>query len=515
MFLAPAYLWLLILALPLLWRHQSRHHQVFPVSSISFWRSAIDDGARRQRPSGFNSQLLVELFVLLLLTLAAAQFTGNNTNRVAAVSLDNSASMRLTNANGDARLTASHDAATNALRSLPGSQQVALFVSGFGKRPMLHGFPHYVGDVLGEWEPSAADSSASEMLHHSMDWLGGKDHSSRELYYFGDEAMSHWPTVPERIQLIPVTGTASAPNYAVLGVTAKRRAHNPELLWIKAFVGYVGVGETASVRWSLQIEDRVILDGVAELQSGRSEMLSLSLTGHVDAENVTLNLDTDDSCALDNRYTTEIETEEAIRVFVGDSHSDLRKAISAVPGVKVVDLSGSESAKVWFSPKPSHGRPRLHFARPEDCILSPANSSFFQLEHPILDGVDSVSWDLNLIEDLKPELGTEVLAGAGPFSFLTIDGDRRIVRVGFDPVTTGFIHRPGFPIFITNALAWLTAGEITSEDIAEKVTALDPIRTPLRERQSRSVRSKPLNLPIWAFLAVLGLALALLHWRKS
>ncbi|MDP6502898.1 MAG: hypothetical protein QF886_04750, partial [Planctomycetota bacterium] len=205
----------------------------------------------------------------------------------------------------------------------------------------------------------------------------------------------------------------------------------------------------------------------------------------------------------------------AIKVFVSDSHAGLRKAISAVPGVKVVDLSGSESAKVWFSPKPSPGRSRLHFARPEDCISSPTNTSFFQREHPILDGVDFASLDLNLIEDLKLEQGTEVLAGAGTFTILTIDAGKRMVRVGFDPVTSGFIHQPGFPIFITNALAWLTAGEITTEGIAEDVTALDPIRTPLGEHESRSVRAKPFNLPVWTFLAFLGLALALLHWRNS
>lgn len=515
MFLAPGYLWLLIFAVPLIWRHLSSQTLTLKVSSITFWRASSEDGIKLRRPSTLNFRLLTELLVLLLIVLAASQFTGDSGNRIAAVVLDNSPSMRLRNVDGKDRLTKSHAAARQALNSLPESEHVGLFLPGFGKAPRVHGFPVFVGDLIGQWQPYAEFFSVSQSLQDSINWLGTKEHFVKELYYFGDEAISHWTSVPEGIRLVPVTNTAFAPNYAVLGITAKRRAGAPEVIEIRAQLGYLGVQQTGLAEWRLKIDGQIIRDGSSNLENGRTAITTISLPGYSDAQTVTLTLEAADSCPADDYFQAEIEIEHPAKVYVSDSYQDLRSAVKAVPGVHLVDSADRESAQVWISMEETEARPLLRFFPQSKATFNFDGRGFFQKKHPILEGVDLFSPDFGFFVNLVLEEGAEALAGSGDSTFLKANPAGRTIHAGFDPVSSGFIDQPGFPILITNALRWFNDCADHNGNAAEQVAALDPIRPPLHEFRSEPVRAKYINLPLWAISASLALLFALLHWRKS
>jgi hypothetical protein len=515
MFLASGYLWLLILAVPLLWRHLSRPAQILKVSSITFWRASSEDGIEHRRTSTLNYHLFAELLVFLLIVLAASQFTGESSSRVAAVVLDNSPSMRLKNVDGNERLTESHATATQALSSRPESQQLGLFLPGSRQFPLVQGFPGYVSDLVAQWHPHAEPASASQSLQHSINWLISKDASSKSLYYFGDEAISHWPSVPGGIDLVPVTNTAFASNYALLGMTAKRHAYSPDTIEIKAQLGYAGVQQTGLVKWRLEISGKVIREGSSNFENGRSATIPISLPGHLDAQAVAMFLETADSCVADNRYQAEIEVEHPVKVYVSDAYQNLRRAIRAIPGVVLVDSDNRESAQVWVSMEESEVRPLLQFSRQNNATFNFDGREFFQKKHPLLDGIDLYSSALGNIENLGLEEGAEALAAIRGSTILTADPADKRIRAGFDPVSSGFIDQPGFPILITNSLRWFKDGVDDAGDTAEKVAALDPIRVPLHEFLSEPIHSKFITLPLWAFSAGFGLMLALLVWRKS
>jgi len=528
MFGSPQYLWLLLAAVPLLLLHLRRYRRErISVGSVMHWARA--ETSPSPEPAWWRVRVarpfLLRFVVLVLLVLAAAEWrVGDPTGAVGLV-LDSSPSMRLSLPDGRARLDTAKGAAVNALRSRPDSESVMCAVSGDWPSVIASGeSATYAADVLENWAPRTDPEPPVLSLAFAAGWLGETDRPDRQLIYVGDAAMTHWPELPETIQLDRVVYAAHLPNAAVLDIQPSRDRVGPRNVNVFFRLGQIGVPAGLPVTWALAFNGITIKTGQTTLEDGGVVPLQVRFRDNGEGGALRVILDAQDACKDDNAVEVAIPPFRPIRVLLRcrPENRALRLALSVLPDVEVVEeRSDAQPERVdvhvvegEFEDVSSPGLPllRLAVAAPEEEMTRvPSLLHDWDDRHPILEGVDLPSLGSLSAVPRPMEPGRRVLARGQRAGWIAIRNDEpRAVEVNFDLRESGFSRRPDFPVFISNCIHWLAGQNESPASLTDRVEAIDPIRPPLEVPPGKvepRTRSFPSNQPAWSLPLLVALLL--------
>jgi hypothetical protein len=205
----------------------------------------------------------------------------------------------------------------------------------------------------------------------------------------------------------------------------------------------------------------------------------------------------------------------------------LRSAVAAIPEARVVtDVPGELSAEsvdvciLESGSKPARveGIPLLAFRAAESSGGDERKGGildWWDLAHPILEGVDLPSLSVGEISPIQVAGGWQVLARGEQGAWIAArraDG-QPVIEVAFDPLKTDFPTRPDFPVFVANCIRWLAAEPTAPTPVGDLVEAVDPVRPPPELRPDKPgfrLRPFPFDQPAWNLPLVVALLLVLL-----
>jgi hypothetical protein len=209
--------------------------------------------------------------------------------------------------------------------------------------------------------------------------------------------------------------------------------------------------------------------------------------------------DTPDLLALDNLATAAVPRPVTRRVaLVGGRTDQLERALRAVPGVVLerVDPSRYDPSarydivvfEAWFPPQAPQAHwllvdpPRTdgpvvvngNLGKRTDSAREWNSAQVARVRPgPLLAGVDFAGVSVTEARQVAiPDWGEEVVsARTAPLIFMGYPGAYRAIVVAFDLRSSNLLGRVGFPVLVSNAVAWLTGG---AEAIANAGAAIMP-----------------------------------------
>jgi Ca-activated chloride channel homolog len=234
-----------------------------------------------------------------------------------------------------------------------------------------------------------------------------------------------------------------------------------------------------------------VMSRTLDLGAGQRSTLTVPwegpITGRVEAA-----LRTGDAFPLDDKaYAVFAPARRVLVGIVGLQPWFVTQAFAALPGVTVRtrDAAGSTAGSapaddvtvyVGVQPPPLEKGNFILFAaappnlpiRVRGSIPVPTVTGWSRTD-PILDSVSLAGMTIGQALDLDPGPGFSVLAASGT-SPLMLSWDHAGVKallVAFDPRASDFPLRPGFPIFLANALSWFFPAWLEAQ--ADQVQAAD------------------------------------------
>jgi hypothetical protein len=303
------------------------------------------------------------------------------------------------------------------------------------------------------------------------------------------------PAVPIQVVRVGKATTPDGPapsNAAITTLVARRpdlcgdAACDVSTTPVQAFVRAQNRGATpANGTLRLRVDGQPFGERPLTVGADASEAISIPNLP-ADATWVEAWFDTPDILAIDNLAITTVPRPVTRRVaLVGGRTDQLERALRAVPGVVVerIDPTRYDAGarydivvfEAWFPPK----APQAHWLlidppRTEGPVVVNGNLgkrtdnarewNSAQVARvrpgPLLAGVDFAG--VSVIESrqvVTPAWAEEVVsARASPLIFMGYPGAYRAVVVAFDLRSSNLLGRVGFPVFISNAVDWLTRG---------------------------------------------------------
>ncbi len=433
----PEALWLLLAALPLVWLHLRGLRRKRVVLPSLLLLDAGAAGVATPLRSGVRPRdvlgLALELAALCALALAAARPERGGSDgaaRPVALVLDGTAS---TMAGG--RFDAQRERAAALLRALPPHVPVTLLFAGGDVRVLAA-----ATDSRGAVE--AALAAARPVVCGA----GSLGRAARAAAAGGAEVVVFTDGCdPEG----PVLAAAGAATVVSVGTPLR----NGALLTVEAD----GDGRRFHVR--LRDVDGSRAEATLTAEGGAAPRLSVSRAPG-DA------LAADDAVDLPPAATPS-PPRIALLAAGGRPDPYLRAALDAASGLldgpRSVALPAGTAvpagidACVVVAGQPPAGLPYLRFRAGEGGeapSVLPGES-----HHPVLLGVDTAELVVTRGATLEPEPGDAILLDgpAGPLALAGRRGGRRAVEVGFLPAESTFPLGAAFPVFVRNALLWVTA----------------------------------------------------------
>jgi hypothetical protein len=503
-FLSPwSLLWLLplggaIVALYLL--KLRRRDQV--VSSVMLWHAVVQD---TQANAPFqklrrNLLLLLQLLALLFLVLAVARpflWASGLGGRTSAIVLDASASMRATDVAPSRFERAVNDARALLRQKAPGDQAMIVLA---GDKPEvlapLTGDREKLLRALDKARPTDATGDMKEAITLAAGMIASR--AAAEVTILSDGVFDKTDEMRlggAKLQFLPVGRRGEN-----VGITAfdVRDALGGEGTARQGFVSVQNFGKTArTFPLEIRVNDRLVDAHEVTLAPGASKSETFeNISGAQNGGVVTARLDLRDDLASDNTASVTLAPRRAVKILLVSAGNfflenalnlDKRVTLNRVaPGsLKPSDLAAHDMT-VFDAVAPPRSLPSagryLFWGTPPPAPSSsgnggqPPGDDLFPVRvtgpdaerptildwsrtHPVMRFVDLANVNLRAARSIAPVPWASTLAESDKGALIAAGerGDGRSLYVGFSVFDSDMPLRVAFPIFLSNAVQWLTA----------------------------------------------------------
>ncbi len=484
-FLAPAgFIFALTLPVVVAFYLLKRKRVVKLVSSTVLWQRYL---AETQANAPFqrlrrNWLLVLQLLLLVLAVLALTRpfFKGNaSPTRLRVLILDASASMQATDEK-PSRFEKARGEARKWIDGLRDGEQLMLLLAGAATEVKQSPTSDKAAlrRALDSCQPSDAPTRLADAVKtaaaFTFEKRGEETVTSGEIHLFSDGAATDLDEFANKnLPLIYHQAGLGGNNLGVVRIDARGHPEHPEERAVFATVAnYTTNPAVAEVE--LRLDGTLVSTRTATIEPTNSELLIFTAPQKSNGV-FSVRINTPDDLALDNEASVVSVLPQPARILlVSRGNRFLEKALRGAPQARVTTASQLTDAAEAFDlvvlddvlpavwPRTSvlafHAAPTNLFptwrAEPSPVVVD------WKSSHPLLRfvnfdnvqiaeslGVAPPSWGVALVESPKTPL---VVAG---------EVDRRkVVWVGFDPLQSTWPLRVSFPIFMANAVDWLTPG---------------------------------------------------------
>lgn len=512
-FLAPLGLAALI-GVPLIIVFHMRHFTPIerPVPTLRFWLAAepvrTDDSRFKLPP--LSLLLLLQLLAVGLLGLALARpavsdalagIAQRTEPRHLVVILDGSTSMSaIDTESGVTRYEAARAEAVSRLEGLREGDTATVMVLGSQVHTMQASDAADIGELarrVAVWDlpGGIADLNGALRLVADLDLPGVRE----DILLLSDGAASADPALAGELNAevtLERFGAAESPNLAITEVVSRPAAENPARSDL-----YVQVANFSEQPQSTTL--LVAADGFEaarrDIQIDGNEAVDVVIdTLPEDASDVVIEVRSTDPLFADNQAALTLNQEAgfSLRILiVSDSLSQLRRALAALPGTSVVEVSSAESLRgeipagpydlvVYDGASPTQGDvpdvPLLIVNPPRDGLIATLGMITIptvervRANDPVLRGVDfsGVTFRETPVHELDVSAVEIIGAAEGPLIYRARAPatNQPMIVVAFDVQQSNLPQRIAFPILIANIV-----GELTPNPLPPTVPLGDPV----------------------------------------
>lgn len=480
--LQPAWLALLLLAIPVLLLHMRRRRSLV-VGSVQIWRqvSARATAQRSRKPPPFSWQLLLQLLAVTLLALALSQPVwsgGAPSGEHLIVVLDNSIAMRATGQPEEA-----HAALAAELNS--GNYEYLSVLLTSAESPVL--MAHIPVGQASDWQdllPAGATAAAADWdaIERTLPGLLFDNEQARllvlaapasvapesiagvaaEIHRFDNPAPGPW-LQDTRVDVtddgLELHGLVHLPDDGAesirLELYFRAFGDSDYLVWSQPELRVDDLTETADALYAFNLPVELPLSGVLRVQLSDLEPGPLTQANHV----------------------VHVQPVQARVLLLGDASQELVRALAAVEGVALFTADNLEQLQVTdFDLVVTTGLPlqtdpqtsSLSLILPAENPLQAPLTTHWSTDHVLSQGVNWAAIDIPSAARVPLLPGaTEVFSGNGlPLvQARTVAGGRQVV-LAFDPAATNWPELTGFPAFMGNVLDWVLPGLFSGNPVA-------------------------------------------------
>jgi hypothetical protein len=478
-----------------LWILKLRRQDV-EVPSLFLWRALLQENQANAPFQKLRRSLLLflQLLVAFLLIFALARpfvYAHTAPGRTVILILDTSASMNATDV-GPSRLAAAKQAAEDYINHEMGPNDVATVVAAADRPTALVGFTTERGrlrDAVDGATPTdtVADMPAALTLAQSL--IGGRPGAVVRVFSDGDypaddarRLASQLPTGADT-KFVAV-GTAHPRNIAITAMDGRR---DPVTGKYEVFVQVrqFGAGTAdAGATLSLLHDGRLVDARALTLPPGGTQSETFDSALLQQGGIITARLDgVHDELAADNQAALVLPAPRPRRVLlVSDGNLFLERGLNLDPDVTLAEVAPDEFATSgqngagyamvvfddWLpaTPLPPGNYLVFHRFSPQTPLAAAGGDApdpqFVDQSHtdPVMRFVDLEGLSLQDVPDTRVPDWAQTLAetDAGPMIASGEHGGLRVISVAFAVGDSDWPLRVSFPIFLTNAVEWLTAG---------------------------------------------------------
>lgn len=463
------------------------------VSSLYLWRAVLQETQANTPFQKLRRSLLffLQLLIAFLLILALARpfvFGHGITGRALVLVIDTSASMKATDV-VPSRLDSAKRAAKNFLRREMNSGDVAAVIEAGAKPESLAGFTTNLGNLDNAIDRAAGSDAPSDMAAAMSLATSLVSHrGGSEIDVFTDGVFD--PDQDAKLAVLQygdaqvkqtLVGNADSANDAITAMHARRNpiTGNPEVFVAMQRFGSAPTSGTLSL-----LQNGTLIDARALNLSGGTQTETFDSDLLRQGGVITARLDgIRDDLASDNQATIVLPPQTNQRILlVSHGNLFLEKGLSVGSDITLsecslaqfstIGKSGKGYAMVVFDgalpagPLPPGNYLIFHAASAQTPVAaksgSVSNPAFVDADktQPMMRFVDLNRLRVRTAMRLTVRPWGVVLADStgGPWIVAGEKEGRRIVNVAFELNDSDWPLRVSFPIFLSNAVDWLTAG---------------------------------------------------------
>ena len=465
------------------------------VSSTLLWVQVLRQRSKYHAPWRWLLSLLLCLLVGMALALALGrpEGPGSGQSKVVVV-LDNSPSMAARTRDGTSRW---HHAVEKAHSLIDSTGVEVMLVDTMGRAP-VEGFVHPARalDALGRFQVVSHGAPRAPVLPETGEF---------DVHVISD-GVAGFDVPPDAIVH---SVFEQAVNVAITGLQVRPYPADP--LRVEAFVQVYNASTQAQrVRLSLRGSEKFSVAQELQMDSGELIDASFDISDFDAGVLAAAALAEGDAYASDDLAFAMVAPHRVRDVvLVTGGNARLEDAIRSLPGVRLGVIApdawnDAVGADVFvfdrFTPKQRPSRGVLLF-RPGATAWLPGERR--AVRDPVIsdwsrgdDLLDGVAWQrlrvgrASLMTDLPDERSAQVRTADGALIASGTEGGRWIVA-GFSVEDSNISLQPGLPVFLGNALRWLSEGDAVIS------TGLGAVRVPLPK--ARVVDGAGVPVPVRAF----------------
>lgn len=453
-----------------------RKRVIHLVSSTLLWQKFL---AESQASAPFqklrkNWLLFIQLLLIVLLVFALARpffAAASKAAELRVVILDGSASMKAT----DEKPSRFEKAKTDALKWVDGLDQtdqmvVILAAQDTQVRQSATSDKAALRRALLSCAPSDTPTRLAPALRIAESLV--RDRTGAEVHLFSDGVAPGLEEFENKgLPLVYHRIGQSGENLAITALDLRANPESPKERALYASISNLGTNKQ-SATVELLLQDRSLESRVLNLDGGASEPLLFTVSQERDAL-FTVRIKTEDNLASDNHASVASVLPRPVKVLlVTGGNRFLEKALNAIPNLQTTIVPGlADTAEAYDLAVLDNVVP-LRWPRGNVLAIHVPNTNWFpQLQtlespliadwraaHPLLRyatfenvqirqsyGVRAPAWGVSLVDAPQHSL---IIAGEL--------GAQRVVWVGFDLLESNWPLRVSFPIFMANAIEWLS-----------------------------------------------------------
>ena len=451
------------------------------LSTTTLWREALEDRAR-----GLGiSRLLRNASLMLLIAIAAAlgfalsgphwlTDTGERADTV--LVLDVSASMKTRAGVGTTRFDQALAEAQRIVEGLPREGRMLVMTSG-ARALLKSGFEtdrSALARVLSQLRPGDEAGRPREALELALSLLQGREHG--RIYFLTDGAFgSELDLKPPQVVFRIVGGPAR--NVAITRFDVRQELADERFQVLLTVHNYTDAAMTVPA--SVKLEGRTLLDRSLELKPGDQQTVVLRVEGRASGRALA-RIEVDDDLAADNQSYAAVDPNASLRVLLftrGNFY--LESVLEALPGLELAKREWSQAEDlarlamhhdvVVFDGFDAPRLPPGNFLLIDAVAPGLPFSVAGQAQRPTIVGRGSSALmrDVDLtavrierahrvaVNGAVPGLQRLFWARETDLALALIEGDVRLVYLGFDLGQSNFPLQVAFPLFVSQSLEWL------------------------------------------------------------
>ncbi|RMH71405.1 MAG: VWA domain-containing protein [Gemmatimonadetes bacterium] len=447
------------------------------VPSIMLWQRTLRELEANTPFQRLRKNMLLWLQILIVLllalTLARPFFKSEALNlQTAVLVIDASASMQATDV-PPSRFEAAKTKAEAVISGLGDAGQGLIIIAGRTPQVVLNFTQdkQRLRTAIQELQPTdtRADLRAAMILASSL--LTARQ---GKIYMISDGAQVDLSDLQlDAVDVEFVAVGKSPDNLAITALDVRKNPLNP--LEVQAFVSIRNYGaETVEGNLEFYLEQQLVDVRPVQLR-GRSATAHLFENFGLPAGLVTVKLDVADPLPVDNVAYTVLTAPRPIQILlVSADDYFLERALNLNPQVKLFRTSpadypphGDYDLTVFdgYRPEPLPAGNLLLINTPVPPELGTETGQVknppildWQRSHPVMRFVDLEDVQWAHARHLHPKPGVRILAESTttPLILAHENMEHRLIYLGFDLLDSNLPLRASFPIFVTNAVQWLT-----------------------------------------------------------